>query len=95
MSFYDVAVDQTKDHVMRGEYASVVRGIRKFIAQAEGAQIQEIMQSRLDMEIERMKELAREAYMPEHAAELETVAGRIEVLEWLTNGQFGFASVEV
>ena len=94
MGFQDVAEESTRECVARDEYASVVLRIRKFIANAEGENIQEALSRQLAAEMQRMKDLSCEAYIPENAAELAVVSGRVQVLEWLTNGQFGFAQVE-
>lgn len=92
--FQEDAIDKTHECVQPDEYASVVLRIQKFIEQAEGRYIQQALCNRFEIENLRLQELAPEAYAPHVAAEMAQIAGRLDVLRWLTNGQFGFAHVE-
>lgn len=92
--FVEEAVSGTRECVQADEYASVVLRIQKFVEQAEGRYIHQALCRRFEIENQRLRELAREAYAPHVAADLQVIAGRLEVLEWLANGQLGFDTVE-
>ena len=92
--FVDEMQDETRECVQADEYASVVLRIQKFIEQGEGRYVHQALCNRFERERDRLQELALNAYSPHVAAEMATIGGRLQVLEWLTNGQFGFLPVK-
>lgn len=92
--FSEEATVGTYECTQSDEYASIVLRIQKFVEHDEGRYIHQALCRRFEIENQRMRDLVKESYAPHVAAELQVVAGRLEVLEWLANGRLGFDTVE-